>query len=69
MSPGRYVQKHLAAADETPGATRYATFWSNYHEVVFAQPMSPGLCNHIVQAPTQLELPVRSDEVECRSGA
>ncbi|MER5948065.1 alpha/beta fold hydrolase [Streptomyces sp. NPDC001904] len=34
MSPGSYVQKHLAAGDETPGATRYATFWSNCDEVI-----------------------------------
>ncbi|WP_428956436.1 esterase/lipase family protein [Streptomyces sp. cg35] len=34
MSPGSYVQKRLAAGDETPGAARYATFWSNCDEVI-----------------------------------
>ncbi|MFJ4714311.1 esterase/lipase family protein [Streptomyces sp. NPDC088785] len=34
MSPGSYVQKRLAAGDETPGATRYATFWSDCDEVI-----------------------------------
>lgn len=34
MSPGSYVQKQLAAGDETPGAVRYATFWSECDEVI-----------------------------------
>ncbi|NEB74683.1 alpha/beta fold hydrolase [Streptomyces sp. SID14478] len=34
MSPGSYVQKQLASGDETPGATRYATFWSSCDEVI-----------------------------------
>ncbi|MDJ0383895.1 alpha/beta fold hydrolase [Streptomyces sp. G-G2] len=34
MSPGSYVQKGLAAGDETPGAVKYATFWSSCDEVV-----------------------------------
>ncbi|MDV9190037.1 triacylglycerol lipase [Streptomyces sp. SR27] len=34
MSPGSYVQKNLAAGDETPGAVRYATWWSNCDEVI-----------------------------------
>ncbi|MFF5284327.1 esterase/lipase family protein [Streptomyces sp. NPDC013171] len=34
MSPGSYVQKKLAEGDETPGAVRYATWWSNCDEVI-----------------------------------
>ncbi|MFI9209343.1 esterase/lipase family protein [Streptomyces sp. NPDC053253] len=34
MTPGSYVQKGLAAGDETPGAVRYATWWSNCDEVI-----------------------------------
>ncbi|MFE2551004.1 esterase/lipase family protein [Streptomyces sp. NPDC059355] len=34
MTPGSYVVKNLNAGDETPGAVRYATFWSNCDEVV-----------------------------------
>ncbi|MFI5984971.1 esterase/lipase family protein [Streptomyces sp. NPDC051555] len=34
MSPGSYVQKKLAEGDETPGAVRYATFWSSCDEVI-----------------------------------
>ncbi|QES50291.1 lipase [Streptomyces venezuelae] len=34
MTPNSYVQKNLAAGDETPGAVKYATFWSNCDEVV-----------------------------------
>ncbi|MFD9571452.1 esterase/lipase family protein [Streptomyces sp. NPDC059982] len=34
MTPGSYVVKNLAAGDETPGAVKYATFWSGCDEVV-----------------------------------
>ncbi|MER5930732.1 triacylglycerol lipase [Streptomyces sp. NPDC002054] len=34
MTPNSYVQKNLAAGDETPGAVKYATFWSNCDEVI-----------------------------------
>ncbi|MFG2296966.1 esterase/lipase family protein [Streptomyces sp. NPDC048603] len=34
MTPNSYVQKNLAAGDETPGAVRYATFWSDCDEVI-----------------------------------
>ncbi|MFE4616812.1 esterase/lipase family protein [Streptomyces sp. NPDC056747] len=34
MTPGSYVQKGLAAGDETPGTVRYATWWSNCDEVI-----------------------------------
>ncbi|MFI8763721.1 esterase/lipase family protein [Streptomyces sp. NPDC053792] len=34
MTPGSYVQKKLAEGDETPGAVRYATWWSNCDEVI-----------------------------------
>jgi triacylglycerol esterase/lipase EstA (alpha/beta hydrolase family) len=34
MTPGSYVQKRLAEGDETPGAVRYATWWSNCDEVI-----------------------------------
>ncbi|MFD3720610.1 esterase/lipase family protein [Streptomyces sp. NPDC058674] len=34
MTPGSYVVRNLNAGDETPGAVRYATFWSNCDEVV-----------------------------------
>ncbi|MFC0849971.1 esterase/lipase family protein [Streptomyces noboritoensis] len=34
MTPGSYVQKHLAEGDETPGAVQYATWWSNCDEVI-----------------------------------
>ncbi|MGW0895841.1 esterase/lipase family protein [Streptomyces goshikiensis] len=34
MTPGSYVVKNLAGGDETPGAVKYATFWSNCDEVV-----------------------------------
>lgn len=34
MSPGSYVQDQLAAGDETPGAVKYATFWSECDEVI-----------------------------------
>ncbi|HEY9369011.1 esterase/lipase family protein [Streptomyces sp.] len=34
MSPDSYVQKKLAEGDETPGAVRYATWWSNCDEVI-----------------------------------
>ncbi|WP_239070391.1 MULTISPECIES: triacylglycerol lipase [unclassified Streptomyces] len=34
MSPGSYVQNQLAAGDETPGAVKYATFWSECDEVI-----------------------------------
>lgn len=34
MTPGSYVVKNLNAGDETPGAVKYATFWSNCDEVV-----------------------------------
>ncbi|OKI67758.1 lipase [Streptomyces sp. MJM1172] len=34
MTPGSYVVKSLAGGDETPGAVKYATFWSNCDEVV-----------------------------------
>ncbi|MEU3466893.1 esterase/lipase family protein [Streptomyces sp. NPDC048387] len=34
MTPGSYVVKNLAAGDETPGAVKYATFWSDCDEVV-----------------------------------
>ncbi|MCX3062657.1 esterase/lipase family protein [Streptomyces beihaiensis] len=34
MSPGSYVQDRLASGDETPGGTRYATFWSSCDEVI-----------------------------------
>ncbi|MEU8459865.1 triacylglycerol lipase [Streptomyces sp. NPDC029003] len=34
MTPGSYVVKNLAAGDETPGAVKYATFWSACDEVV-----------------------------------
>jgi triacylglycerol lipase len=34
MSPGSYVQRKLAEGDETPGAVRYATFWSDCDEVI-----------------------------------
>ncbi|MCT9092297.1 triacylglycerol lipase [Streptomyces sp. ASQP_92] len=29
MTPNSYVESHLASGDETPGATKYATFWSD----------------------------------------
>ncbi|MEU8778216.1 triacylglycerol lipase [Streptomyces sp. NPDC048606] len=34
MTPGSYVVRNLASGDETPGAVKYATFWSNCDEVV-----------------------------------
>ncbi|RSS56239.1 triacylglycerol lipase [Streptomyces sp. WAC06614] len=34
MTPNSYVQKNLASGDETPGAVKYATFWSTCDEVV-----------------------------------
>ncbi|WP_079191517.1 esterase/lipase family protein [Streptomyces sp. CB00455] len=34
MTPGSYVIRNLNTGDETPGAVRYATFWSNCDEVV-----------------------------------
>jgi triacylglycerol esterase/lipase EstA (alpha/beta hydrolase family) len=34
MTPGSYVVKNLASGDETPGAVKYATFWSGCDEVV-----------------------------------
>lgn len=34
MTPGSYVVKNLASGDETPGAVKYATFWSACDEVV-----------------------------------
>ncbi|MFI5806084.1 esterase/lipase family protein [Streptomyces sp. NPDC051561] len=34
MTPGSYVQKGLAAGDETPGAVRYGTWWSRCDEVI-----------------------------------
>ncbi len=34
MTPGSYVVKSLNSGDETPGAVKYATFWSNCDEVV-----------------------------------
>ncbi|MFD9724510.1 esterase/lipase family protein [Streptomyces sp. NPDC059072] len=34
MTPGSYVVKNLGGGDETPGAVKYATFWSNCDEVV-----------------------------------
>lgn len=34
MSPGSYVQNQLAAGDGTPGAVKYATFWSECDEVI-----------------------------------
>ncbi|MGW6880469.1 esterase/lipase family protein [Streptomyces goshikiensis] len=34
MTPGSYVVKSLAGGDETPGAVKYATFWSNCDEVI-----------------------------------
>ncbi|WP_030291392.1 esterase/lipase family protein [Streptomyces katrae] len=34
MTPGSYVVKNLNAGDETPGAVKYATFWSNCDEVI-----------------------------------
>ncbi|MER5487686.1 triacylglycerol lipase [Streptomyces sp. NPDC002812] len=34
MTPGSYVVKNLNSGDETPGAVRYATFWSNCDEVI-----------------------------------
>ncbi|MBW5486375.1 esterase/lipase family protein [Streptomyces bambusae] len=34
MTPNSYVQKNLAAGDETPGTVKYATFWSDCDEVI-----------------------------------
>ncbi|MFI9201222.1 esterase/lipase family protein [Streptomyces sp. NPDC053048] len=34
MTPGSYVLKRLNAGDETPGATRYGTWWSPCDEAV-----------------------------------
>ncbi|MFD8205053.1 esterase/lipase family protein [Streptomyces sp. NPDC059695] len=34
MTPDSYVQRKLAEGDETPGAVRYATWWSACDEVV-----------------------------------
>ncbi|UNM16485.1 triacylglycerol lipase [Streptomyces formicae] len=34
MTPNSYVQTQLASGDETPGAVRYATFWSSCDEVI-----------------------------------
>ncbi|MFF0739124.1 esterase/lipase family protein [Streptomyces sp. NPDC004111] len=34
MTPRSYVQKRLAEGDETPGAVRYTTWWSNCDEVI-----------------------------------
>ncbi|WP_411141250.1 esterase/lipase family protein [Streptomyces sp. x-80] len=34
MTPGSYVQKGLAAGDETPGDVKYATFWSSCDEFI-----------------------------------
>ncbi|GAA1580583.1 esterase/lipase family protein [Streptomyces globosus] len=34
MTPGSYVVRNLAGGDETPGAVRYATFWSHCDETV-----------------------------------
>ncbi|MFF7025974.1 esterase/lipase family protein [Streptomyces klenkii] len=34
MTPGSYVLTHLNAGDETPGPTRYATWWSSCDEQI-----------------------------------
>ncbi|MGW4855921.1 esterase/lipase family protein [Streptomyces sp. NPDC004288] len=34
MTPNSYVQRKLAEGDETPGAVRYSTWWSNCDEVI-----------------------------------
>ncbi|XUM05326.1 esterase/lipase family protein [Streptomyces venezuelae ATCC 10712] len=34
MTPNSYVQRKLAEGDETPGAVRYATWWSSCDEVI-----------------------------------
>ncbi|MFJ2895016.1 esterase/lipase family protein [Streptomyces sp. NPDC087218] len=34
MTPGSYVQDRLAEGDETPGAVRYATWWSGCDEII-----------------------------------
>ncbi|WUP41937.1 triacylglycerol lipase [Streptomyces sp. NBC_00259] len=34
MTPGSYVQSHLASGDETPGEVRYATWWSSCDEMI-----------------------------------
>ncbi|WP_405447238.1 esterase/lipase family protein [Streptomyces erythrochromogenes] len=34
MTPGSYVVKNLGSGDPTPGAVKYATFWSNCDEVI-----------------------------------
>ncbi|WP_370415571.1 esterase/lipase family protein [Streptomyces fradiae] len=34
MTPGSWVQNHLAEGDETPGPVAYTTFWSNCDEVI-----------------------------------
>ncbi|MER6315113.1 triacylglycerol lipase [Streptomyces sp. NPDC001581] len=34
MTPGSYVVKNLNGGDETPGAVKYATFWSPCDEVI-----------------------------------
>ncbi|MET9728369.1 triacylglycerol lipase [Streptomyces zaomyceticus] len=48
MTPGSYVQKGLAAGDETPGAVLYATWWSNCDEVINPDSSVPltGAANH-----------------------
>ncbi|MFF8607833.1 esterase/lipase family protein [Streptomyces sp. NPDC015346] len=48
MTPGSYVQKRLAEGDETPGAVRYATWWSNCDEVINPDSSVPltGAVNH-----------------------
>ncbi|ARZ71224.1 lipase class 2 [Streptomyces albireticuli] len=34
MTPGSYVLRHLNSGDETPGAVRYATWWSSCDEQI-----------------------------------
>ncbi|MFI8521915.1 esterase/lipase family protein [Streptomyces sp. NPDC085481] len=48
MTPGSWVQKQLAAGDETPGPVAYATFWSNCDEVINPDDSVPltGAANH-----------------------
>ncbi|MEW1693239.1 triacylglycerol lipase [Streptomyces sp. NPDC091265] len=48
MSPGSYVQDHLADGDETPGPVNYATWWSSCDEVINpdASVLLSGAINH-----------------------
>ena len=41
MTPGSWVESHLAQGDEIPGPTRYATFWSHCDEFILPNSSVP----------------------------